>query len=62
MTILAKVSISTDAARHGIFEAAMAVEAAVVLTVLDGTIVSQEWWGALARAKAIANALRVAGK
>ena len=55
--MLAKVSISADAARHGILEAAMTVEAAVVLTVLDGTIVSQEWRSALARAKAIANAL-----
>ena len=62
MAILAKVSISADAARHGILEVAMTVEAAVVLTVLDGTIVSQEWRSTLASAKAIANALRVAGK
>jgi len=57
LAVLAKVSISTDATRHGILKAAVAIEAAVVLAVLDGTIVSQEWWGALARAKAIANAL-----
>lgn len=40
----------------------MAVEAAVVFAVLDAAIVSQEWWGALARAKPVANALGVAGK
>lgn len=62
MAVLAKVSIPADASRHGILQAAVAVEAAVVLAVLDAAIVSQEWWGALTRAKTIANALGVAGK
>jgi hypothetical protein len=62
LAVLAKVSISTDATRHGILKVAVAVEAAVVLAIFDGTIVSQEWRSALARSKTIANALRVACK
>ena len=59
LAVIAKVSVSANASRHGIFQAAVAVEAAVVLTVLDAAIVSQEWWSTLACAKSIANTLRV---
>lgn len=59
LAVIAKVSVSANASRHGIFQAAVAVEAAVVLAVLDAAIVSQEWWSTLACAKSIANTLRV---
>ena len=59
LAVIAKVSVSANASRHGIFQAAVAVEGAVVLAVLDAAIVSQEWWSALACAESVANALRV---
>ena len=62
LAVLAKVSIPADASRHGILQAAVAVEAAIVFAVLDAAIVSQKWWGALARTKTVANSLGVTGK
>ena len=40
LAVIAKVSVSANASRHGIFQAAVAVEAAVVLAVLDAAIIA----------------------
>ena len=59
LAVIAKVSVSANASRHGIFQAAVPVEGAVVLAVLDAAIVSQERRSTLTCAKSVANALRV---
>jgi len=62
LAVIANVSFPAYAPRHGILKAAISIEAAIVLTVLDATIISQKWWGALTCPVAVAYALRMSCK